>query len=126
MEMAGRLPCTCSSVGMSLEPTTNSQAITEGTQEEIQECIINVDESGVDRPDPKRIRVMAPPKSDAALAIDRAKVDHITLVGCVDAAGGRMPAFLINKGTDTSLLWHRSSQPSINLTTELYQCHTTT
>ena len=85
------------------------------TQEEIQECIINVDETGIDRPDPKKIRVMAPPKSDAALAIARAKVDHVTLVGCIDAAGGHMPALLIHKGSNelsTAALQRTAGTPS--------------
>jgi hypothetical protein len=70
------------------------------TQEEIQSRMINVDETGIDHPTPDKIRVMVPPKSDAAFAIQRENVDHVTLVGAVDAAGGHMPAFLIHKGAN--------------------------
>lgn len=73
------------------------------TQAHINSRIINVDETGIDRTDGKKIKVIAPPHRDGALAIAKDQHDHMTLVGAIDAAGGRFPPFIIMKGKRSPL-----------------------
>jgi hypothetical protein len=77
----------------------NKDAKNEEKQAYIQTRIYNMDECGINRPDASNIRVLAPPRSDAALAVDKDKsFDHVTLCGTVNAAGQRLSPFVILRG----------------------------
>lgn len=69
----------------------------------IQSRIINIDETGVDRIEARRLRVIAPPHKSASVAIDKTSHDHITLVGGIDGAGSRMPPFIIMTGNRSAM-----------------------
>ena len=70
----------------------------------IQSRVINVDECGIDRPDPSSLRCMVAPYQAAALAVTKDNQwTHISFVGIIDAAGGRSPPYMILKGTHGQL-----------------------
>lgn len=73
------------------------------TAQHVRTRIINLDETGVNQYAPNKLQVLVPRDCEGAVGMTDKKFEHLTLVGAVDADGGRMPPFIIMKGKRTAL-----------------------